>query len=114
MVYGMKSDRIDFRIPQDLRARLREWVDRQDFPMTESAAIRYAILSLLKFSDRVRREEAPYDPEADARDSYDLAVREIGAKVKAGAPRFGEFAYRSYPCHRQGLSVYHDGACAMV
>jgi N6-adenosine-specific RNA methylase IME4 len=27
-----------------------------------------------------------FDPEADARDSYDLAVREIGAKVKAGAP----------------------------
>jgi Arc/MetJ-type ribon-helix-helix transcriptional regulator len=52
----MKSDRIDFRIPKDMRARLREWVERQDFPMTESAAIRYAILSLLKFSDRVRRE----------------------------------------------------------
>ena len=57
MVYGMKSDRIDFRIPKDMRARLREWIKRQDFPeMTESAAIRYAILSLLKFSDRVRRE----------------------------------------------------------
>jgi hypothetical protein len=30
-------------------------------------------------------DDHPYDPEADARDSYDLAVRTIGEKVRAGA-----------------------------
>jgi len=49
---GMKA-RIDIRVPVEMRSRLDEWRKRQEFPITESAAIRYAIERLL---DRVRKE----------------------------------------------------------
>jgi len=52
----MKGERIDIRVPSALRERLGEWRARQEFPISESAAIRHAIERLLDFSDQVRKE----------------------------------------------------------
>ena len=54
----MKSERVDLRVPPDLRQRLTDWRRRQEFPPTEAEAIRYAIKTLVEFSDRMREEAA--------------------------------------------------------
>ena len=54
----MKSERVDLRVPPDLRQRLTDWRRRQEFPPTEAEAIRHAIRALVEFSDRAREAEA--------------------------------------------------------
>ena len=52
------SRKIDIRIPDDLLRALDDWRERQDFPPTQSEAVRRAIKALVSYSRRVREEVA--------------------------------------------------------
>ena len=50
------SRKIDIRIPDELLAALDDWRERQEFPPTQSEAVRRAIKALVDHSSKVRRE----------------------------------------------------------